>query len=67
MIIQTVDMKKRELVTARNESIIKRYSELYFVQLMREDEIYNILEKEFYLKRRTLYGIILDNSKAPIN
>ncbi len=67
MINQIVSMEKRDLVIVRNENIVKRYSELYFGQLMREEEIYNILENEFYLKRRTLYGIILENSKAQVN
>lgn len=56
-------MLKRPLVEIRNTRIFERYAELYFGQLMREEEIYKILVTEFYLEKRTLYGIVLEMSK----
>lgn len=56
-------MIKRTLVEVRNAKIFERYGELYFGQLMREEEIYKILIYEFFLEKRTLYGIVLEMSK----
>lgn len=56
-------MLERPLVKIRNEKIFARYAELYFGKLMREEEIYKILVTEFYLEKRTLYGIVLEMSK----
>jgi len=56
-------MVKRQLVEVRNAKIYARYGEMYFGELMREEEIYKILEKEFYLAKRTIYGVILNMSK----
>lgn len=56
-------MITRDLAIVRNQKIIQRYTDLYFKQLLREEEIYSILSDEFFLKRRTLYGIILEYKK----
>ncbi|WP_443937076.1 hypothetical protein [Pedobacter sp. MW01-1-1] len=56
-------MRNPELLTIRNEQIYARYGEMYFGQLMRDDEIFKILTNEFHLEKRTLYHIILQKDK----
>lgn len=59
-------MLERPLVKIRNEKIFARYAELYFVNLWREEEIYKQLKIEFFLEKRTLYGIVLEMSKQEV-
>lgn len=59
-------MRNSELIAKRNDKIYARYGEMYFGQLMRDEEIYKILVEEFYLDELTLYRIILNKDKEKV-
>lgn len=51
------------LIQERNQAIFDRYSDLYFKQLLREEAIWPVLKKEFWLEKNTIYKIVLEMSK----
>jgi len=57
-------MRNQTLLLNKYSKILARYNEMYFGLMMRDEEIYKALEKEFDLKPKTIYGIVLKMSKA---
>jgi len=57
-------MRNTSLLEARDSKILVRYTEMYYVLLMRDEEIYKILELEFYLRAKTIYEIVLRKSRV---
>ncbi len=66
-----------ELITARNKAIYQKYCYMYFTEMKREEAIWPVLKKEFWLEEKTLYKIVLkvsreaaenpDQLKLPLN
>ncbi len=64
MVNQTAFMRNQDFLKERNDKIFQRYSDLYFGQFMRDEQIYDILESEFFLSKRTIYHIVLKIRKT---
>ncbi|WP_442589187.1 hypothetical protein ACSBL2_24525 [Pedobacter sp. AW31-3R] len=60
-------MRDKTLLIKKYSKIVSRYNEMYFGLMMRDEEIYKTLEKEFDLKPKTIYGIVLKMSKVAAN
>lgn len=54
-------MRDRSLLNARNARIRKRHRELCAQKKFRIDFIMSMLEKEFYLKAKTIYEILRED------
>lgn len=60
-------MRRSDLINQRNQAIYARYSEMYFVNMMREEAIWPELKKLFWLEEDTLYRIVLKVSREADN
>ncbi|WEK18186.1 MAG: hypothetical protein P0Y49_15450 [Candidatus Pedobacter colombiensis] len=58
-------MRDPELKKQRDTLIYQRYCQLWGEQQLREEVIWPILTNEFHLTARTIYRIILDQTKQP--
>lgn len=58
-------MRNPELKKQRDGLIYKRYCQLWGEQQLREEVIWPILTGEFHLAPRTIYRIILEQTKLP--
>lgn len=52
--------RSKELVEKRNIAIKERYQHLYNVEKMRNDVIFEMLQNEFYIVKRTLHSILFE-------
>jgi hypothetical protein len=60
-------MSNLELLHKRNNAIYERYCELFFGNMMRDEAIWPILKKEFWLEESTLYRVVLKMSKKALD
>jgi len=51
-----------ELLTKRNEALIKRFYYWFETKRTRIDDVYVILSREFFISSRTVENIVRDNS-----
>lgn len=51
-------MRKKELLTQRNEAIVKKFHELYNQQRMRLDDALHLLSESYFLDENYIYSII---------
>lgn len=58
-------MRDTSLKDLRDEKIVQRYRKLVALKKYRVDYIMTILEQEFFVKSKTIYGIIKDAPAAP--
>jgi hypothetical protein len=58
-------MRNQELKKQRDDLIYQRYCQLWGEQQLREEVIWPILTTEFHLTPRTIYRIILSQTKMP--
>ncbi len=56
-------LKAPTLVAERDKAIFARYNELFFGSMMRDEAIWPILKKEFWLEESTVYRVVLKMSK----
>jgi len=60
-------MRDPELKRQRDNLIYQRYCQLWGEQQLREEVIWPILTAEFHLTQRTIYRIILQQTKLPLS
>lgn len=59
-------MRDRSLLNARNARIRKRHRDLCAQKKFRIDYIMSVLEKEFFLKAKTIYEILREDEPDAI-